>query len=168
MVVSIFKHNGCISILKPKEYTAVVTPSNTGKINTMLNRVAGGFSPSAPTPPIMRIRNGRFENDESTKTNGGFRLRLGMALDADPHHFSSRRVHCGQVGHPHSLIILVQAFAVSQPLRWAFDYSALTPVSPYLLHPCSRMPSAEIAKDGVNAENAGAIFCLLFNHHCHY
>ncbi|MCU7800062.1 MAG: hypothetical protein KZQ70_07935, partial [gamma proteobacterium symbiont of Lucinoma myriamae] len=27
-----------------------------------LNRVATGFSPTAPTPPIMRVRNGRFTN----------------------------------------------------------------------------------------------------------
>ncbi|MCU7800640.1 MAG: aminotransferase class I/II-fold pyridoxal phosphate-dependent enzyme, partial [gamma proteobacterium symbiont of Lucinoma myriamae] len=26
------------------------------------NRVATGFSPTAPTPPIMRVRNGRFTN----------------------------------------------------------------------------------------------------------
>ncbi|MCU7819677.1 MAG: diguanylate cyclase, partial [gamma proteobacterium symbiont of Lucinoma myriamae] len=28
----------------------------------LLNRVATGFSPTAPTPPIMRVRNGRFTN----------------------------------------------------------------------------------------------------------
>jgi len=26
---AMMKHNGCIRILKPKEYTAVATPSNT-------------------------------------------------------------------------------------------------------------------------------------------
>ena len=43
-----------------------------GKIK--LNRVAGGFSPPAPTPPGMRVRTGRFakipgrsrENDRKT------------------------------------------------------------------------------------------------------
>ncbi|MCU7800915.1 MAG: hypothetical protein KZQ70_12420 [gamma proteobacterium symbiont of Lucinoma myriamae] len=32
-----------------------------GEIN-INNRVATGFSPTAPTPPIMRVRNGRFTN----------------------------------------------------------------------------------------------------------
>jgi hypothetical protein len=29
--------------------------------NAILNRVAGGFSPPAPTPPGMRVRTGRFD-----------------------------------------------------------------------------------------------------------
>ncbi|MCU7800913.1 MAG: hypothetical protein KZQ70_12410, partial [gamma proteobacterium symbiont of Lucinoma myriamae] len=32
------------------------------RINKVFNRVATGFSPTAPTPPIMRVRNGRFTN----------------------------------------------------------------------------------------------------------
>ncbi|MCU7800434.1 MAG: hypothetical protein KZQ70_09865, partial [gamma proteobacterium symbiont of Lucinoma myriamae] len=32
------------------------------KIIKAHNRVATGFSPTAPTPPIMRVRNGRFTN----------------------------------------------------------------------------------------------------------
>jgi len=46
----------------------------------------------------------------------------------------------------HRLLIdlQVQAFTVSQPLRWAFGYSATAPALLYLLHPCSRMPSADL------------------------
>ncbi|MCU7817638.1 MAG: hypothetical protein KZQ57_01895, partial [gamma proteobacterium symbiont of Lucinoma myriamae] len=32
------------------------------RIKHAANRVATGFSPTAPTPPIMRVRNGRFTN----------------------------------------------------------------------------------------------------------
>jgi hypothetical protein len=32
---------------------------------------------------------------------------------------------------------------MSQPLRWALGYSATAPALLYLLHPCSRMPSAD-------------------------
>ncbi len=32
----------------------------------------------------------------------------------------------------------VQAFAMSQPLRWVLGYSATAPALLYLLHPCSR------------------------------
>ena len=45
-----------------------------------------------------------------------------------------------------------------------FGYSVTAPALLYLLHPCSRMPSADFAMDGVYEENAGAIFFLLFNH----
>ncbi|MCU7818367.1 MAG: FKBP-type peptidyl-prolyl cis-trans isomerase N-terminal domain-containing protein, partial [gamma proteobacterium symbiont of Lucinoma myriamae] len=31
-------------------------------LSDVFNRVATGFSPTAPTPPIMRVRNGRFTN----------------------------------------------------------------------------------------------------------
>jgi len=41
------------------------------------------------------------------------------------------------------LPIAPTAGTMSQPLRWAFGYSATAPALLYLLHPCSRMPSAD-------------------------
>jgi len=75
--------------------------------------------------------------------------------------FSPSRTFEGRAGCSPSN---VQAFTVSQPLLWAFDYSVTAPALLYLLHPCSRMPSADLAMDGLYEENAGAIFFLLFNH----
>ncbi len=35
-------------------------PTKIRDVYLKVNRVAGGFSPPAPTPPCMRIRTGRF------------------------------------------------------------------------------------------------------------
>ena len=59
-------------------YTELLNPQNSALIlidfqpqmvfgvsnidrQTLFNRVAGGFSPPAPTPPGMRVRTGRFD-----------------------------------------------------------------------------------------------------------
>ncbi len=51
---------------------------------------------------------------------------------------------------------------MSQPLRWALGYSVTAPALLYLLHPCSRMPSADFCLITDKVTLVGAIGLYLF------
>ena len=51
---------------------------------------------------------------------------------------------------------------MSQPLRWALGYSVTAPALLYLLHPCSRTPSADFCLITDKVTSIGAIGSYLF------
>jgi len=89
------------------------------------NRVAGGISPPAPTPPCKRVRTGRFPKSFQNKLAGLLQFIPVLAT------VLSTPIILNPVGHEvtelHRLLTAfqVQAFTLSQPLRWAFGYYAV-------------------------------------------
>jgi hypothetical protein len=54
----------------PLVSNSVVVTRISGASSLPSNRVGGGFSPSPPTPPGMRVRTGRLTADEQTRSGG--------------------------------------------------------------------------------------------------
>ena len=88
-----------------------------------VNRVAGGLSPPAPTAPRMRVRTGRFPRVQSD--NPCHHPKAGYVTLPPDYGFTFIRCYVITETEASRSLTKVQAFTVSQPLRWAFGYYAL-------------------------------------------
>ena len=87
------------------------------------NRVAGGFSPPAPTAPRMRVRTGRVLRIGKDSPMTEMSSKAGY--DTRARDVSPGRVQYARERRAARSLPKVRAFTLSHPLRWAFGYYAL-------------------------------------------